>query len=324
MSRRVFMLVIAFLITFVADFSAPPSAHTKDLKVAMILWRGETQAEKGFKEELKRLGYSVRFTVWDAKQERNELGRLLREELKPQLKQFDYIYIFGTTASQATQTIVRDEVPQLFNIVADPVGAGIVQSMESPGGNISGASNQVSLRLQIETALKIMPVKRLGLLFNPREQNSMLIREKLFEIAQQLHVELVDLRSPPAQDMLQANLTKLREKSVVVDAIYLPQDSFLVSQAKRIGAELKAAKVKSIASIKGYIDDGALMGVVPDYYDLGKAVAMIVHRHQRGEKLQNIPVQTANEPVLVINQSTSQALGIDISEPFRSKAMMVK
>ena len=111
---------------------------------------------------------------------------------------------------------------------------------------------------------------------------------------------------------------------MVVDAVYLPQDSFLVSQAKLIGAELKAAKVKSIASIKDYVDDGALMGVVPDYYDLGKAAAMIVHRHQGGEKLQNIPVQTANEPVLVINQSTSRALDVDISEPFRSKATLVR
>jgi ABC-type uncharacterized transport system substrate-binding protein len=324
MSRQALMLVIALLTTFVGHSSVPPSAHAKDLKVAMILWRGETEAEKGFQDGLKRLGYSVRYTVWNAGQERNELGRLLREELKPKLKQFDYIYTFGTTASQATRTIVNDEVPQIFNIVADPVGAGIVQSMESPGGNISGASNQVSLQLQIETALKIMPVKRLGLLFNPREKNSMLIREKLSKIAQQLHIGLVDLRSPPAQDMLNANLRKLHNGSMVVDAVYLPQDSFLVSQAKLIGAELKAAKVKSIASIKEYVDDGALMGVVPDYYDLGKAAAMIVHRHQGGEKLQNIPVQTANEPVLVINQSTSRALNVDISEPFRSKATLVK
>src|SRR3970040_936837 len=107
MSWKILMFVIATLISWVGYGAALPSAYAKDLKLAMLLWRGQTEGEKGFQDGLKRLGYTVRLTVWDAKQERNELGRLLREELKPKLKQFDYIYTFGTTVSQATRTIVR-------------------------------------------------------------------------------------------------------------------------------------------------------------------------------------------------------------------------
>jgi len=299
-------------------------AAGKNLKIAMILWRGETDAEKGFRDGLKELGYSVQYIEMNAGQDRAELGRLLREDLKPRLDGVDYVYVFGTTATVAVKSIVQDKTPVIFNIVADPVGAGVVRSMESSAGNIAGVTNEIPLALQIKTALTVVPFKRLGFLFNPREKNSMLIRERLVEVARPLGIEVVDLRSAPALDMLQENLQKLRDKTIAVDAVYLPADSFLVSNAKLIGAELKAARVKSIAAIESYIDHGALMGVVPDYHQLGKAAATIVHRHQGGQKLQDMPVQADRDPVLKINGATGRLLGITIPELVRKRAIVVE
>jgi ABC-type uncharacterized transport system substrate-binding protein len=317
--RLIFLCLIAS-----AVFNPAPLASAKDLKIALVLWRGETEAEKGFREGLKELGYSVQYTVTNAGQDRTELGRLLREDLKPKLDRFDYVYLFGTTVASAARNIVQDKIPQIYNIVADPVGAGIVQSVESSGGNIAGVTNEIPLLLQIQTALKIISFKRLGLLFNPREKNSMLVRDKISEIATKLRFEMTDLRSPPAQDMLQENLQKLKDRSVVVDAVYLPPDSFLVSNAKLIGSELTAAKVKSIGSIETYIEKGALMGVVPDYYELGKTAATIVHRHQRGTRLTEIPVQAAKQPQLLINKTTGKALSINLPEAVLKKAVVVE
>lgn len=315
-------LILAFTIFPVLPTALFPAR--KNLRIVMVLWRGETEAEKGFQDGLKESGYSVQYTAMNARQDRIELGRLLREEVQPRLRDFDYIYTFGTTVSKETKTLVADQIPQLFNIVADPVEGGIVQSMQSSGGNISGASNTIPLPLQIETALKVFPLKRLGLLFNPREKNSVAIRKELSVIAKQYQVEVIDLPSPPVLRMLQVNLQKLRTQSVRVDAVYLPQDSFLVSNAKHIGDELKAAKLKSIAAIKDYVDQGALMGVVSEYYELGKAVARIVDRHQKGEKLQSIPVQTQRQPTLVINTTTSELLGVQVSESLLKRAVIVK
>jgi ABC-type uncharacterized transport system substrate-binding protein len=86
---------------FLAVFCVPNAllAGTKTLNIAMILWRGETEAEKGFQQGLKEFGYSVQYTVMNAGQDRTELGRLLREELNPKLNNFDYIYVFGTTVA---------------------------------------------------------------------------------------------------------------------------------------------------------------------------------------------------------------------------------
>lgn len=299
-------------------------AGSNELRVAMILWRGETKAEQGFKHGLKELGYSVQYTVMNAGQDKTKLGHLLKEDLKPKLKDYDYIYTFGTTVSQSTRFIVRDQVPQIFNIVAAPVKAGIVRTMQSSGGNISGVSNTIPLSLQIQTALRVFKFNRLGLIFNPREKNSMAIRQNLKDMSARFGVDVIDLRSPPTENALLQTLEKLKNKSVVVDAVYLPQDSFIVSKAGLIGDALKSAKIKSIGSIKKYIDNGALMGVVPDYYQLGKSAATIVDKHRKGEKLQDIPVYTEIQPLLVINKTTSQLLNIKIPTDLLKGAVVVE
>jgi ABC-type uncharacterized transport system substrate-binding protein len=321
--KKLLLVLLSFSSIILAFPNHWGLASAKDLKIAMILWRGETEAEKGFQQGLKEFGYSVQYTVMNAGQDRTELGRLLREELNPKLNNFDYIYVFGTTVASATRSIIQDKVPQIFNIVADPVGAGLVQSAESSAGNIAGVTNEIPLSLQLQTALKIIPSKRLGLLFNPREKNSMLVRDKISEIGRKLRFEIIDLRSPPAQDMLQENLQKLKDRSVVVDAVYLPPDSFLVSNAQLIGSELRAAKVKSIASLEPFIEKGALMGLVPNYSELGKAAATIIHRNQRGTKLSQIPVQAAKQPQLLINKTTSKDLNINLPEALLKKAVFL-
>jgi ABC-type uncharacterized transport system substrate-binding protein len=314
----------ALALSVLAAWSGSAAGVGQTLRVAMVLWRGPTDAEKGFKDGLKELGYTVEYTELNANQDRAELGRLLRETLKPRLDTLDYIYTYGTTVTLAAKSVVQDKVPVIFDIVNDPVGAGIVESLEHSGSNVAGMSNEVPLPLQLKTALSVFPIKRLGLLFNPREKNSMLIRDKIMAVGPALGIEVIDLRSPPALDALQDNLRKLRDKSIAVDAVYLPPDSFLVSNAKEIGAALRDAQVKSIASLEPFIDGGALLGVVPDYYQLGKAGAALVHRHQGGQRLQDMPVQIDKDPGLKINATTSRLLKVGIPDATKKRATFVE
>jgi len=322
MKNIVFRLLFLILVTLLV-FSNSLLAGEKSLKIAMILWRGETRAESGFKDGLKELGYSVEYIIINAGQDIKKLGLLL-SKIKPKFDEFDYIYTFGTTVSRRTRVIVNDRVPQIFNVVTDPVGAGIVQGMDSSGGNISGMSDAIPISVQIKSALEVIKFNKLGIFFNPREKNSMIIRKELYNIAKDFDFEVIDLRSPPVQKMLQENLQKVIDKSILVDAVYLPSDSFLVSNAELIGSKLRAAKVKSIGAIKSFIENGALMGVVFDNYQLGRTVARIVDRHQKGEKLQNIPIAKVEKPYLVINKTTSNILNIKIPEAVFKKATIVE
>ncbi len=322
MKNIVFRLLFLILVNLLI-FSNSLLASEKSLTIAMILWRGETRAESGFKDGLKELGYSAEYIIVNADQDIKKLGVLL-SKLKPKFDNFDYIYTFGTTVSRITRVIINDRVPQIFNVVTDPVGAGIVQGMDSSGGNISGMSDAIPISVQIKSALEVIKFNKLGIFFNPREKNSMIIRKELYSIAKDFDFEVIDLRSPPVQKMLQENLQKVIDKSILVDAVYLPSDSFLVSNAELIGSKLRAAKVKSIGAIKSFIENGALMGVVFDNYQLGRTVASIVDRHQKGEKLQNIPIEKVEEPYLIINKTTSDILDIKIPEAVLKKATIVE
>ena len=151
-----------------------------------------------------------------------------------------------------------------------------------------------------------------------------MIGKKFYDVAKHFDFEVIDLRSPPVQKMLRENLQKVIDESIIVDAVYLPSDSFLASNAKLIGSRLRTAKVKSIAATKRFIENGALMGVVTDYYKLGKTVARIVDRHQKGEKLQNIPIERVENPYFIINKTTSDILSINIPEAVMKKAIIVE
>ena len=322
---RVVVTIITLLFGLLAPLAtSAPRAAGKNLRIAMVLWRGETGAEKGFRDGLKEAGHAVNYVVMNPNQDRAELGRLLREDLKAKLETFDYVYTYGTTVTLAAKTIVQDKVPIVFSIVTDPVGAGIVKSATGSGENIAGTTNGVPVSLQLETALKVVPIRRLGILFNPREKNSMLLRDKLMEVAGPLNIEVVDLRSPPVQDMLQENLKKLQDRTIAVDAVFLSNDSFLISKAKLISAELRAAKVRSFTAIEEFVEQGALMGVVADYYTLGRAAATIVHRHEGGQQLSTMPLMADPNPTLKINGTTARALGLTIPESLRKRAVFVE
>ena len=320
----IFIGLWAILVPQLPFAASSPQAVDKSLKIAMLVWRGETEAEQGFKDALQTLGYRATFRVLNAQQDQKSLADLLHHEVIPQLDAFDYIYTFGTTVSKMTRGVIRDQIPQVFNVVTDPVGAGIVESLQAPGGRISGATNRIPIRLQLEAALKLFSFQRLGLLFNPREKNSMIERQQLYAVAKQLHLEVIDLRSPPVHDMLQMNLQKLKDKSIVVDAVYLPSDSYMVSQAVLIGAELRAAHIPSIGSIDTFVEYGALVGVVADYYQLGQAVGRIVHRHQQGEPLGRIAVHIVREPLLVFNNTAIERFKLNIPDAVLKDAVIVK
>ena len=66
------------------------------------------------------------------------------------------------------------------------------------------------------------------------------------------------------------------------------------------------------------------MGVVPDYLELGQLAASIVHRHERGTKLAEIPMQAAKQPRLMINKATAKTLNINLPEALLKKAVTVE
>jgi putative ABC transport system substrate-binding protein len=315
--------IFIFVQMFFLSWLSFASGSMKELSIAMVLWRGETRAEEGFKAGMKALGYSVHYTHLDAGQDVKKLGLLLHD-ISQTVEQYDYIYTFGTTVSRRAKVIINGRAPQIFNAVTDPVGAGIVESIESPGHFIGGASDAVPSSLQVKGILEVMKINRLGLFFNPREKNSMLIRSEFYQHARNNNFEIIDFRSPPVGNLLEQNLQRIIDNPTLVDAVFFPSDSFLASKADYIGSKLKEVRIASFCSLKDYIEGGLLMGFVVDYFRLGKDAASIIDKHQKGTKFPDIPIVLPSEYPLYINIATKEFLGLSLPESLIEKSVIYR
>lgn len=311
-----------WLILLVILSGGSVSAADQELRIAMVLWRGETEAETGFKEGLQELGYQTTFEIHDAAQDLAKLGAILHK-ISNAPTAYDYIYTFGTTVSRRASVVIGTKLPQIFNIVTDPVGAGIAASLDSPGPTVGGGSDKIGIRQQLDQVQRLISFKKLGLFFNPREKNSLIIRNEVHGYGREHGFEVIDFRSPPVDQILLQNLEMLSDNPALVDAVYLAPDSYLSSEAALIGAHLRKAKIASITQIRSLIEQGVLMGVAGDYFELGKSVATIVDRHQNGMAFEQIPVAHFHSLKLLINRETAEQLSIQVDRTLSADAELV-
>ncbi|OZG75485.1 hypothetical protein BTA51_00950 [Hahella sp. CCB-MM4] len=279
------------------------------MNIAMVVWRGETIAEKGFVGELNRLGHHPAIDVFDAGQDRKQLAYILRQKLQPNLNQYDYVYTFGTTVSETVKTFLNGVRPQIFNIVADPLGSSLVDPKLMGTGNIIGVTNTVPADRQIANARTIMKFKSLAIPYNPREINSALIIGQLKTLGREQGFTVLPIRVRPDENLWQEDLKPVLEAQSV-DAVYLPPDSFMISKADIVVPLLNNARVPTICAVAQFIKHGCLMGTVADYETLGKLAANIVDRLTKGESVSQIPLQFDPEPIFKVNQTLLKALDL--------------
>ncbi len=280
------------------------------LSIAMVVWRGQTDAEISFLESLEDMGFETEITLINAEQDKAKLGRIIRKDLTNNLHKFDYVYSFGTTATKAVKTHLDGKRPHIFNIVSYPADAEILPSEQGGQKNTAGVSSRVPIELQIINARKLIAMDKVAVAFNPREANSTRQLEKMTELAKAHQFEVVPLRIRPNQSLFMADLKQL-DKHLPVSAVYLPSDSFLISNSKEILTYINESKIPSICAVSTYIKNGCLTGTVANYQTLGKLAASIVKAHQNGVALADMAVKYDTEAVLTINHKTRTMLNLD-------------
>ncbi|AMC36962.1 hypothetical protein VN23_03415 [Janthinobacterium sp. B9-8] len=275
----------------------PASAHA--LKIAMVLWRGETAAEQGFRDELKKLGLKPVMTVFNANQDRTALATMLRTKLEPHLASYDYVYSFGTTATLMSKSLLLGRKPLIFNAVYDPIGAGIVSVNKEDNKMVAGVSNMVFLPLQMSNARKYLPKgSKMLLPVNPRERNTQLIAEQLKSVAADYQWALETWRINPDKALLKTELLRLQQDAKE-SVVFIPADSYLISVAPELMRALNEVRIASICSIEAFILYHCTVGTVSDYRVQGMLAARIIAMHQKGTALQDIPVQYDPNPRLI-------------------------
>ncbi len=298
-----------------AAWAAPAPKTT----VLMIQWRGETPAEKGFKDELKKTVAGIAFVTFNADQDKDRLLDYLHKEFTGQARTFDYVYSFGTTASDMVRrvlsTVDAKGTVHIMNIIADPVAAKLADSQAAAGENRIVGCHLVPLETQLRNAMKIIRFRKVGLIFNPREGNSNIQLEQVTNLSAKMGFTVIPIRIKPEQEELEAALRQVEEKQVDVDCVYLLSESFLVSHAKEVVRRLNAAKIPTIAAVEQYMQEGALTGTIASYDKLGRLVARTVAKDLKNRRIRNNwPVIIDPSPEFLLNTATASSLGIALEE----------
>lgn len=309
------LLALAMLILLLV-----PAAQARErVEVAMVLWRGETEAERGFRERLASSpDYEVVFTVFDANQNKAELQRILGR-LDP--KRFRLVYTFGTIV---TQEALRQgsSLPIIFNIVQRPVEAGIAVEMARPGGRATGASNLVPMESAFRTLGTVMTIRKLGFVYSSHDPAP---RYQLADIRQQeRRFGFQTLVFPIAgKEEIAATLKQVIDARP--DAVIFPSDSFVKANADQIIAVLNRHRIPSVVVIPEMVkENGALLSLGPDYRSLGHLAAENALLVLQGNAPAHLPVRTVRHLSLLIHLATADRLGINIPLQLLSVATVVR
>jgi ABC-type uncharacterized transport system substrate-binding protein len=306
-----------------ADAASAAESH-QQLRIAVFLWRGETDAERSFYQKLKELGHDVVYDIFDTHQSLKEAFNIL--DNKFDAKRYHYVYTFGSQLTLILKRHLRNEIPLIFNAVSFPEEMGLVVGLEQTrenitgfklnitGANASGVGVVSDIRVQLEHARMLFPFERLCVWINPQDLGSVESLKQIESLGAEFQLQVFSYKITNV-DALQNALKLLREGNFPIkcDAIWVPSASLFVEKAEMIGQTLPDLKIPVIAESRILTEHGALISTAPDHAQTGTRLAEIVDQNQKGRDLQFIPVKCP-EPGVRINKTMLRKLSISIAD----------
>jgi putative ABC transport system substrate-binding protein len=317
--RRVLVLFLSIGLICVVTGAPAAGGECKKIAVAMILFRGETPSEKGFRDTLAASReFDVRFTVFDANQSKERLKDILAGL---DARKYDLIYTFGTMATQFALEKVRD-VPIIFNVVQRPIEAGVIKSWEHSGNNATGASNIVSMESAFRTLSLVMNIRRFGFIYYDKDPAPLYQKTDIEKVQKKFGFKMIDI---PVRSMEAIPDALKRTISAKVDAVIFPSDSFIKANANRIVSVLNQHKIPSIVIIPEMVkENGALLSLGPDYYELGTLAAQNAVEVLKGKKPSDVTTKTVQNLHISINLKTADRMGINFPLQLLSLSTVIR
>jgi putative ABC transport system substrate-binding protein len=310
--------VVATLL--IAAASGPAVAQQSVAMTAIVEHPALDAVRDGIKKGLADLGYAegtdVVFSYETAQGNAATAAQIARQFIG---EAPDVIVAISTPSAQAAAAATT-EIPIVFSAVTDPLAAGLVASIEAPGGNITGVSDMAPIGDHIALIQEITPdVKRLGVLYNPGEANSVSSLAAVKEEAGAAGIEVVEGPATKSAEV-QAAARSLVGK---VDAIYVPTDNTIVSALESAVGVADEAKLPLYAADTDSVARGALAAVGFNYFDVGVQTAALVDQVLKGTDPGSIAVVFASGTDLQVNKATADLIGVTLPQAVLDRAAKV-
>lgn len=315
---------LAILSTFLS-LIMPAVCKTNEIKTKKVLISQVVEhpalnkTVQGIVDELKEAGY-IQNENLTLRVESAQANAALSSQIanKFLFQKADVIIGVGTISAQSFAKYASEgKINLIFSSVTDPIGSGLINSLEKPENYISGVSNFVPLEPQLELIRELQPdLKRLGVLYNPGEANSVSIVKKLEELSKRFNMTIVKQTINKTTDVAQGAI-KLAGQ---VDAIFVSNDNTALSALQMIVKACESHEIPLYVSDTDAVEMGALAAIGPNQYAVGRQTGKMITRVLHGTDLNTIPVEFPEETELFINFEAAKKAHISFSEKIVQKA----
>lgn len=232
--------------------------------------------------------------------------------------------IFPITTPSA-QTVVKEAkgsgIPVVFGAVTDPVSAGIVKSFGNPGDNVTGTSDVLPIKAQLELLRTVEPAtKRVGVIFDPGESNSYFVMKLMETAADELGLVLVKAPVSNTSEVMTAAQSLVGR----VDALYSGASNTVAGAIEGVIKVSENNDLPLLMAASSSVEKGGFGSVGFDYFDVGKKSAELAATILlEGKPAGQIPVAKITKYQYFFNLRSAKASGVKIPDDLKAKAAKV-
>ena len=291
---------------------APASAQQKSVAVTAIVEHPALDSVRdGVQAALKEAGFEAGKNLqWQYQSAQGNTGTAAQIARKFIGDKPDAIVAIATPSAQAVIAATKT-VPVVFSAVTDPVAAKLVKNWEPSHTNVTGVSDLLALDKQMDLVKQVVPgAKRVGVVYNPGEANSVVVVKQLQTLLPKLGMTLVEAAAPRSVDVSSAARSLIGK----VDVIYTSTDNNVVSAYEALVKVGQDAKIPLVASDTDSVKRGAIAAFGINYRDLGEQTGRMVARILKGEKPGDIKPEISTKMELFVNPGAAEKQGVKLSD----------
>lgn len=268
----------------------------------------------GFKKALEDAGLEVEYDEQNAQNDMSNNTTIASNLVNSDV---DLIFANSTPSAQAVAGETKD-IPVVFTSVTDAVGADLIESMENPGGNITGT---IDLHPDaIPNTLKFLKeelgAKNIGMVFNAGEQNSRAQVDSVKELLEEMDMKVVEASVSTSAEVKQATESLVG----LVDAFYIITDNTVVNALESVISVANDNKLPMMVAEFDSVKRGGLGAYGFEFHDIGyEAGEMAVKILKEGKKPADIPSQHPQNLKFVMNKDAADKMGVTIKEEWEAE-----
>ena len=219
-------------------------------------------ANEGFVAALNDSGIKYNIDQQNASNDQTVCGTVAEKFINDKK---DLIYNIATPAAQAVAGLTSD-IPIVGSAITDYIEAGLVDSNEAPGGNVTGSSDMNPIDQQLDLLLKLVPdAKTIGVFYSADEDNSILQAELFTEKAEAKNLKVEKFTISNSNEIQ----TVVQSMEGKIDACWIPTDNKLAAGMATVAMIANEIKLPVIPGESNMVVEGGLATYGLDYYQLG-------------------------------------------------------